>query len=170
MATLRNKRRLAAVSRETPENTRNIHSQTTLNPGMADKYITQFSEKIEGRVTKKLSQEISRTESRFLGALSKIDDFLLNSQVQNCSVVVPGTSMNNNSENQEPTGDGSLNNPCPEVMYSACHTNNLNDSEQEETHHIVTGIQEEIPYCFPRTSSGKQTKVGALHKSATISQ
>ena len=29
----------------------------------------------------------------------------------------------------------SLNDPCPEVVFSACHTSNLNNSEQEETHH-----------------------------------
>ena len=62
MATLRNKRKLAEVSRETPENTRNNQSQNTLNPGMAEENIAQISEEIEGRVTIKLSQELNRTE------------------------------------------------------------------------------------------------------------
>ena len=78
MATLRNKRKLAAVSKEPPENTRNNQSQNTLNPGMAEEYTTQVSEEIEGRVTKKLSKDFSPTESRILGALSKFDEFLLN--------------------------------------------------------------------------------------------
>ena len=56
MATLRNKRKLAAVSKETQENTRNDQSQNAFNKGMADEYITQFSEGIEERVTKKLLQ------------------------------------------------------------------------------------------------------------------
>ena len=56
MATVRNKRELAAVSRETTENTRNNQSQNTLDPGMAEEYISQVSEEIEGRVTKKLSK------------------------------------------------------------------------------------------------------------------
>ena len=73
MATLSNKRKLAAFSRETPENTRDNQSQNTLNPGMAEEYITRVSEEIEGRVTKKVSQDFSRTESRILGALSKLD-------------------------------------------------------------------------------------------------
>ena len=30
----------------------------------------------------------------------------------------------------------SLNNPCRKMLFSACHSSNLNDSEQEETHHI----------------------------------
>ena len=85
MATLRNKRQLAAVSRETPENTRNSQSQYTLDPEMAKEYISQVSEEIEGRVTKKLSKEFSRTETRILGALSKLDEFLLNPQVRTCS-------------------------------------------------------------------------------------
>ena len=133
MATLRNKGKLAAVSRETPENTRNNQSQNTLNPGMAEEYITQVSEEIEGRVIKKLSQEFSRTESRIFGALFKLDAFLLNPQVRTCSVAVPVTSRNNNSENPEPTGDPSLDNPCPEVVFSACHTSKLNEPEQEDT-------------------------------------
>ena len=70
METLRNKKKLAAVSRETPENTRNLQSPSTLDPEMAQEYISQVSEEIEGRITKKLSEEFSRTESRILGALS----------------------------------------------------------------------------------------------------
>ena len=123
MATLRNKRNLAAVSRKTPEDTKNSQSQNTV------------SDEIEGGVTKKLSIEFSRTESRILGALSKLDGFLLNPQVRTCSVAVPGTSRNNESENREPTGDRSLNNPCPEVVFSSHHSGNLTDSELEETHH-----------------------------------
>ena len=78
---------------------------------MAEKYITQFSDEIEGMVTKKLSQELSRTESRIMGALSKLDEYLLNPQVLTCSVAVPGTSRINNTENREPTGDRSLKDP-----------------------------------------------------------
>ena len=77
MATLRNKRKLAAVSRETPQNTRNSRAQNTHDPELTQDYISQVSEEIEGRVTKKLSKEFSRTESRILGALSKLDEFLL---------------------------------------------------------------------------------------------
>ena len=62
-------------------------------------------------------------------------EFLLNPQVRTCSIAAPGTSRNNNSENRKPTGDRSLDNPCPEVVFSASHTSTLNDSEQEETHH-----------------------------------
>ena len=50
---------------------------------MAQEYISKVSEEIEGRVTKELSKEFSRTDSRILGALSKLEEFLLNPQVWN---------------------------------------------------------------------------------------
>ena len=102
---------------------------------MAQENIAQISDEIEMRVTRKLSKEISRMESRILGALSKLDEFLLNPLGRTCSVAVPGTSRNNISENWEPTGDRCLGDPCPDAVFSACHPSNLNDSEQEETHH-----------------------------------
>ena len=135
MATLRNKRKIAAVSRETPENTRNSQSRNTLDPEMAHEYISQVSEEIEGRVTKKLSKEFSRTESRILGALSKLDEFLLNPQVRTCSVAVPGTSRNSDSGDREPNGDRFTNDPCPEVVISFHQSGNLNNSEVEENPH-----------------------------------
>ena len=104
MATLRNKRKLAAVSRESPENTRYSQSQNTLDREMAEEYISQISEEIEERVTKKLSKEFSQRESRLLGALSMLDEFLLNPEVRTCSVAVPGTSRNNDSETGNPLG------------------------------------------------------------------
>ena len=100
MATLRNKRKLASVSRETPDGSRSSRAQNVLDPESAQGYISQVSEEIEGRVTKKLSKEFSKTESRVLGALSKLDELLLNPQVRTCSVAVPGTSRNKNSENR----------------------------------------------------------------------
>ena len=137
MVTLRNKRKLAAVSRETPEVSRNSRSQNTLDPELAQDYIFQVSKEIEGRETKKLSKEISLVESRILGALPKIDEFLLNPQVRTCSVAVPGTSRNSDSENREPTGDRSLNDPCPEVVYSSDHSGHLSSSGVEEYPHNI---------------------------------
>ena len=137
MATLRNKRKLAAVSGETPENTRNTQSQNALHPEMAQEYISQVSEEIEGRLTQKLSKEFSRTESRILGALSKLDEFLLNPQVRTCSVAVPGTTRNSDSGKREPNGDYSPNDPCPEARISSHHSRNLNGSEVEEYPHSI---------------------------------
>ena len=100
MATLRNKRKLAAVTRKTQEeHPRNGQSRNTSLPRISEDYITQVSEEIAGRVNKKLSQEVSRTESRILGALSKLDELLLNLQIRTHSGTVPGTFRNTNVEN-----------------------------------------------------------------------
>ena len=116
MATLRNKRKLAAVTRETQEeNPRNGQSRNTSVPRFNEEYITQVSEQIEGRVTKKLSQDFSRTESRILGALSKLDEFLLNQQIRTHSGIVPGTFRNTNVENQGTNEDDSQSDPHPEA-------------------------------------------------------
>ena len=179
MATLRNKRKLAAVSRETPEGGRGSRGRDILDPELTQDYISQVSEEIEGRVTKKLSKEFNKTESRILGALSKLDEFLLNPQVRTCSVV-QGTSTNANSENRETHGDLSLNDPYPEVGYFSHHSGQPNSPETGTNSHMVTenyshmvtaatedirhnshtmtATQEEIPYCSPTTSSGKHEK------------
>ena len=70
-----------------------------------------------------------------MGALSKLDEFILNPQVRTFSGTVPRTSRNNDLENREPTGDRSQSNPHPEAEFSACQTNNSIDSDQEETSH-----------------------------------
>ena len=173
MVTLRKKRKLAAVSSETPDSTRSGRTPNTRNPELTQDYISQVSEEIEGRVTKKLSKEISRTESRILGALSKLDEFLLNPQVRTCSVAVPGISRNINSENRETTRDRSSDDPCPEVGYFSHNSGHLNSPEAETNPHMVTGVtedlcqhphmmtgsQKEFLYCSPSTSLGKQKKV-----------
>ena len=114
MATLRSKRKIGAVSRETPEGSRSSRGRNVLDPELTQEYISQVSEDIEGRVTKKLSKEFSQTESRILGHLSKLDEFLLNPQVRTCSVV-QGASRNVNSENRETHGERSTNDPYPKM-------------------------------------------------------
>ena len=102
---------------------------------MAQEYTSQVSEEIEKRVTKKLSIEFSRTESRILCTLSKIDEFLLKPQVRTYSAAIPGTSRNNNSENRKPTGDRSLGDTGPKAVFSTYHISDLKVSEKGETHH-----------------------------------
>ena len=71
VATLRNKKKLAAVARNTQEgNPTNGESRNTYVARIIEEYITQVSEEIEGRVTRNLSQEVNRTESSILSALS----------------------------------------------------------------------------------------------------
>ena len=137
MATLRNKRKLAAVSRETPEGSRGSRGRNILDPELTQDYISQVSEEIEGRVTKKLSKEFNKTESRILGALSKLDEFLLNPQVRTCTVA-QGASRNANSENRETHGDLSSNDPYPEAGYFSHHSGQPNSPERGTNPHMVT--------------------------------
>ena len=127
MATLRNKRLLTAVARQTQvEHPRSSQSRNTSVRRINEEYITQVSEEIEGSLTEKLSQEFSSTESRILGALSKLDEFLLNPQVRTRSGTVPGTFRNTNVEYQEAKEDHSQDDPHPEVgpsVYQSRHSN-----------------------------------------------
>ena len=137
MATLRYKRKLAALSRKTPEGSRSSRGQNALDLEFNQDYISQLSEEIEGRVTKKLSIEFSKTESRILGALSKLDEILLNPQVRTCSMAVSGTSRNTSLENRETTGDRSSGDPYPEVGYFSRHSGQLNSPETETNPHSL---------------------------------
>ena len=136
MATLRNKRNLAAVTRETQEeNPRNGQSRNTSAPWINEEFITQVSEEIEGRVSKKLSQEFSRTESRILGALTKLDEFLSNQQIHTRSETVPGTFQNTNVENQGTNEDDSQSDPHPEAgIFRGQTTQNLGPKDCRDTY------------------------------------
>ena len=83
---------------------------------------------------KKFLQKFSRTESRIVGALSTLDDFLLNPQVRVQSGTFPGTSGDMNVENEEPTGDRSQNDPCPEVDAFVYQTAHPMDSDTQRRH------------------------------------
>ena len=164
MAT-RNKRKLATLNKENcEEHPRSNLAQNSTAPRSQEDYITQVSEEIEGRVTKKLSQEFSRTGNRILGALERLDDFLMNPLLQGHSGITPETSRNVISINQGTNEDDSQSDPHPE----ACPLT----SAREECGDMVTGVQrqslrerdmlteahEEVIYCSPSTSSGKQKK------------
>ena len=135
---------LVAVSKEEQEYSRKSQSQNTSAPGITEEYIAQVSEEIEGRVAEKLSQEFHRTESRIFGALSKLDNFLLNPQVRTFSGTFPGTFRNADVENQEPSGDHSQKDPHPEVEFSACRTRSRTDSEPDETSRSSWGSDNEV--------------------------
>ena len=101
MATLRNKRKLAALNKENcGEHHRSILAQNSKAPRSQEDYINQVSEEIEGKLTKKLFQEFSRKENRILGALSLLDNFLLNPLIQGHSETTPETSKNAYGRNQ----------------------------------------------------------------------
>ena len=135
MAT-RNKRKLAALNKENcEEHPRSTLAQNSNVPRSQEDYITQVSEEIEGRVTKKLSQEFSRTENCILCALARLDDFLMNPLLQGHSGTTPETSRNVFSIKQGTNEDDSQSNPHPEA--------GLLNSGREDRLDMAMGVQRE---------------------------
>ena len=169
--TTQNKRKLAALKKENcEEHPRSNLAKNSNVPRSQEDYITQVSEKIEGRVTNKLFQEFSRTENRILGALARLDDFLLNPPIQGHSGTTPEMSRNAFNTNQGTNEDDFQSDPQPEAGIFGNQT--MPNSGQEDQRDMVTGVpreslgqrdmvrgaHEEVTYCSPNTSSGKQKK------------
>ena len=93
--TTRNKRKLAALKKEScEEHPRSNLAQNSNAPRSQEDYITQVTEEIEGRVSKMLSKEFSRTENRIVGALPRLDVFLMNPLLQGHSGTTTEPSRN----------------------------------------------------------------------------
>ena len=148
MATLRNRRKLAVVSRETQEQSWNSQSHNTYVPGIKEQFITQDFEEIEGRVSQKLSQDLSRTDFRIVEAFSQLDESLLSPLVRTLSRTLSGNFCNLMLNTR--TTWGLVPERSPSWSGVLCL------SGPNETSHVLTGVQEEIPYCAPGTFSGKQ--------------
>ena len=115
MAT-RNNKKLAAINKENcEEHPRSNLPQNSNVPRSQENYITQICEEIERKVTKKLWKEFSRTESRILGALARLDDFLMNPLIQGHSITAPETSRNAFRTSQGTNEDDSQSDPHPEA-------------------------------------------------------
>ena len=200
--TTRNKRKLAALNKENCEDhpTSNLAQNSSALRSQED-YITQVSEEIEGRVTKRLSKEFSRTENRILGALARLDDFFYEpattGTLRNHSGTTPEPSRDALNTSQGTNEDDSQNDPRPEAgLFHGQMTQNsgpegrhdlvtgateqIRDrhdmvtgateqirnrqdmvtgvTEQIVNGHNMTGVHEEVTYCHPSTSSGKQKK------------
>ena len=124
------KTKLAALNKENcEEHPRGNVTQNSVAPRSQEYYITQVSEEIEGRVTKKLSQEFSRTENRILGALARLDDFLMNPLLQGHSGNTPETSGNASKTNQGTNEDDPQSDPHPEASIFSSQT--IRNSGQE---------------------------------------
>ena len=166
MARLRNKRKLAAVTRETQEeNPRSGQSRNASVPRINEEYITQVSEEIESRVSKKLSQEFSRTESRILGALTTLDEFLSNQQIRTHSETVPGTFQNTNVENQGTNEDDSQSDPHPEAgIFRGQTTQNFGPKDCRDNYAATMNMQFiHITNSLESTQSKAYVKFSKLH-------
>ena len=178
MATL-NKRKLAALNKENcEEHPRSNLASTSSVPRSQEDYITQVSEEIEGRVTKKFSQEFSRAKNRILGALARLDDFPMNPLLQGHSGTTTETSRNVFRINQGTNEDDSQSDPHPKAGFLTSGREDRHDvvtGVQRESavgqdmvtgvtegtrsqRDVVTGVHEEVMYCSTSTSSGKQKK------------
>ena len=113
MATLRNKKNFAAMNRDNLEGRLRNNQALNKNSRFQKIYITQLSEKFEGRVTKKLSQESSRMQSCILSALSQVDEFFLSPEGWINSGPVPETSRNSSGGNEVTNEVRSHNDPLP---------------------------------------------------------
>ena len=138
MAT-RNKKKLAALNKKNcEEHPKSDLAQNSTVPRSQEDYTTQAYEEIEGRVTKKLSQEFSRTANRILGALARLDVLLMNPQIQGHFGSTPETSRNMFSTNHGTNEDDSQSDPHPEA--------GLLNSGREDRHDMATGDQRESAY------------------------
>ena len=131
--TTRSKRKLAALNKENcEENPRSNLAQNSGAPRSQEDYITQVSEEIEGKFTKRLSKEFSRTENRILGALARLDDFLMNPLLPGHSGTTPEPTRNTSHNNQGTNEDGSQNDPHPEA--GLFHGQTSRNAGLEESH------------------------------------
>ena len=140
--TTRNKRKLAALNKENcEEHPRSNLAQNSSAPRSQEDYITQVSEEIEGRVTKRLSKEFSRTKNLIQGALARLDDFFMNPLLQGYSGATPEPSRNALSTSQGTNEDEPQNDPHPEA--GLFHGQMAQNSGSEDDHDMVTGATEQ---------------------------
>ena len=107
---------MAVLNKENCEEHLRSNLAQNLNvPRQQEDYITQVSEEIKVGVTKKFSQEFSRTENRILGAFSRLVDFLMNPLIQGYSGTAPETSRNAFGTNQGTNEDDNQSDSHPEA-------------------------------------------------------
>ena len=100
-------------------------------------------------VTKRLSKEFSRTENRILGALARLDDFLMNPLLPGHSGTTPEPTRNALNTSQGTNEDDSQNDPHPEA--GLFHGQMTQNSGPEDGHDMVTGATEQIGNCHNMT-------------------
>ena len=137
--TTRNKRKLAELNKENCEkHPMSNLAQNSSAPRSQEDCITQVSEEIEGRVTKRLSQEFSRTKNGILGALAQLNDFLMDPLLPGHSGTIPEPSRHALNTSQGTNEDDSQNDPRPEA--GLFHGQMTQNSDPGERHDMVTGI------------------------------
>ena len=126
--------------------------------------ITQVSEEIEGRITKKIPKDFSRMENLILSTLSRLDKSLLNPLLQGHSRSATESSQNALNINQGTNEDDSQVDIHPETRVSRSQGTHI--FGPDNAYNMVTGVQEQIPDCSPGLLQGNKRR----HNSATIPQ
>ena len=159
----RNKRKLAALNRENCEDSsRRNMAQNSGAPRSQEDYITQVSEEIEGRVTKRLSKEFSRTKDRILGALGRLDNFLMNPLLPGRSGTTPEPTRHASHNNQGTNEDGSQNDHHPEAGHSYGQTSR-NVSLEEDHDTRFPGKTRRRENCLSWTLSYRESSEAHFH-------
>ena len=117
-------------------------AQNSNVPRWQENYITQVSEEIGRRVTKRLSKGFSGTENRILGALARLDAFLMNPLIQGDAGTTTEMSRNAFSTNQGTNEDGSPSDPHPDAGIFGNQT--MQNSGPDDDHYMVTGVTEDL--------------------------
>ena len=167
MTTL-NKRKLAELNKENcEEHPKSNLAQNSSAPRSQEDYITQVSEEIEGSVTKKLSQEFSRTENRILGALARLSDFLMNPLLPGHSGTTPEPSRQALNTSQGTNEGDSQIDPRPEA--GLFHGQMTQNSGPGERHDMVTGVQRERErVCGHDVVTGATEQTGNCHNTTGV--
>ena len=166
MATLKNKRKLAALNKENcEEHPRSNLAQNSNACRSEEDYITQVSQEIEGRVTKTLSQELRRTKNRILGSLSRLNNFLLNPLIQGHSGTAPETSRNAYGTNQGTNEDDSQSASHPEagIFQSQTTQNSGRENGHDSFQNVCDALKlpSKIPKIFRRKATPKTDVITA---------
>ena len=96
------------------------------------------------------------TVNNIIGALSRLDDFLMNTLTQGHSGTTPETSRNANGRNQGMDEEDSQSDPHPEA--GIFHNQTTRNSGSEKGHDMVAGVHDEVTYCSSSTSSGSRNR------------
>ena len=136
--TSRNKRKFSELNKENcEEHPRSNLAQKSGAPRSQEDYITQVSEEIEGRVTKRLSKKFTKTENRILGALARLDNFLMNPLLPGGSGTTPEPSRNALCISQGTNEDDSQTDPHPEAgLFYGQMTQNSGPGEGHYKHSL----------------------------------
>ena len=148
--TIRNKRKTAMLNKENcEEHPRSNLAQNSSAPRSQEDYITQVSEEIEGRVTKRLSKEFSRTEKRNLRALARLDYFLMSPLLPGHSGTTPEPSRNALNTGQGTNEDDSQNDPSPEAgLFHGQMTRNFGPEDGHDSFILTFNLISSVLFQF----------------------